>query len=118
MRSLIFIITLFTFATAYAETASREPSVKVLKYRGAIQCDQKSGTPPEIMRNELVKAGIEVISVACGEDGKMHPMLCGTPTGAINIFEIPQKNAAQAFKLGFAKLDSSSGARETPCPAQ
>ena len=118
MRIYILIITLFAFATAYAKTVSSEPSVKVLKYRGAIQCDQKSGTPPEIMRNELVKADIGVISVACGEDGRMHPMLCGTPTGAINIFEIPQKNAAQAFKLGFAKLESSSGARETPCPAQ
>ena len=117
MRIFIFIITLFTLSTAYTETTSLDPSVKVFKYRGAVQCDQKSGTPPEIMRNELVKAGVEVISVACGEDGRMHPMLCGTPTGAINIFEIPRQKAAQASRLGFAKLDSSSGAREISCPA-
>ena len=118
MRILIFTITLFALATASAETTSHEPSVEVFKYRGAVQCDQKSGTPPEIMRNELVKAGVEVISVACGEDGRMHPMLCGTPTGAINILEIPRQKAAQASRLGFAKLDSLSGAREIPCPAQ
>ena len=118
MKSLICIITLFTVAAAYAENTSHEPSVKVLKYRGTVQCDQKSGTPPEIMGKELVGAGVEVISFACGEDGRMHPMLCGAPTGAINIFEIPQKKAAQASKLGFAKLGSLTDAREIPCPAQ
>jgi hypothetical protein len=116
MRNLIFLIALFAFTIVRVAAATPEPNVKVFKSRGSAQCEPKSGTSPEIMRGDLEKAGVTVISIACGNDGKMYPAMCGATDGAINIFVIPQRKAAQAATLQFAKLSSLPDASENPCP--
>ena len=115
MRHLFFIIALLALAANHAYGATTEPSAKVFKSRGATQCEPTSGTPPEMMGKELEKAGITVISIACGQDGRMYAALCGSPDGKINIFEIPERKIPQASTLGFAKLSSLHDAKERPC---
>lgn len=91
-----------------------EPSVKVFKSRGSLQCTG-GGTAPELMKDELIAAGIDVGSFSCGIDGLLHPALCGATDGAINIFDIPQSMLAQAQSLGFASLATLPNAQETHC---
>jgi hypothetical protein len=74
------------------------------------------------MVNELVSAGITVISLACGNDGLIGLPTCGANTGDINIFEIPQADLSKAQALSFNLLselqDPTKGlnAQEVPCP--
>jgi hypothetical protein len=92
-----------------------EPSVKVFKSRGSVQCTGDGGIAPEVMRNELITAGIDVGSFSCGIDGLAYATLCGAPDGAINIFNIPQNKINQATFLGFASLSTLPNAQETQC---
>jgi hypothetical protein len=92
-----------------------EPSAQVYKSRGSFQCTG-GGTSPEVMKDELISAGIEVRSYACGVDGLAYIALCGAPDGAINIFEIPRNTVEQAQTLGFSNLSTLPNSQETPCP--
>ena len=114
-RSLFIILTLaFFYVAGCGSNGASEPSVKVFKSRGSMQC-AGCGTSPEVMENGLTTAGIEVRSFSCGIDGLAHPTVCGAPDGAINIFDIPQSNLAQAQSLGFASLSTLPNAQETQC---
>ncbi len=112
IQLLLCSLLVFSLHNVFAAT---EPTVKVFKSAGALQCEPQSGSLPDVMRKELEKAGISVKAVACGHDGKMYTAMCGSPNGAINIFEIPIRKVSQAVMLGFAKLDSIAGLKETPC---
>jgi hypothetical protein len=94
---------------------SAPDSVRVYKSRGVIQC-ASSGTPPQEMRRELIDAGIQVLSHACGTSGRMHAAVCGAPSDQINIFSIPAGQLEQAAALSFQPLSTLPQARETACP--
>jgi hypothetical protein len=115
MKTLIFLIATFSLSTACAKEAVTEPTLKVFKSKGSIQCEPQTGIPPETMRSELEKAGITVKSFGCGVDGLMYPAVCGGANGAINIFEIPQSKALKAASLGFRNMSELQEATETPC---
>jgi len=91
-----------------------ETSVKVFKASGSVQCTG-GGSPPTVMRLELINAGIIVLSSACGSDGLVHVMTCGTPDGTINIFEIPGGQANSALALSYSLLSTLPTATEVPC---
>lgn len=110
----VLIIAAFALFAGCGSSGAPEPGVKVFKSRGSAQC-AGGGAAPEVMRNELVNAAIEVWSFSCGFDGMNYPAVCGAPDGAINIFEIPQSKVSQAESLGFAELSTLPNARETPC---
>jgi hypothetical protein len=115
LRSLFIVFALACFYVAgCGSDGTIEPSVKVFKSRGSIQCTG-GGTAPEVMKNELITAGIDVRSFSCGIDGLAYPAVCGAPDGAINIFDIPQSMIAQAQSLGFASLTTLPNAQETQC---
>ena len=114
MRKSLCIIFVLAFIAGCGGDGSVEASVKVFKSRGSLQCTG-GGTAPEVMKNELIMAGIDVTSVSCGFDGLAHPALCGAPDGAINIFEIPESKVAQSQSLGFASLSTLPNAQETQC---
>ena len=116
---IVFALTYFCVAGCGGDGAIElnvkiEPSVKVFKSRGSVQCTG-GGTAPEVMENELITAGIEVRSFSCGIDGLVYAAVCGAPDGAINIFDIPQSRTAQAQSLGFASLSTLLDAQETQC---
>lgn len=90
-------------------------TTKVYKYRGSLQCTG-GGTAPAVMSMELTNAGIDVQSFSCGNDGLGHIAICGASDGAINIFEIPESQSAQAQLLSFPLLSTLPTAVEVPCP--
>ena len=90
-------------------------STMVFKSRGSLQCTG-GGAPPAAMSLELTNAGIAVLTFTCGLDGLAHPAVCGTPDGAINIFEIPESQASNALALSFFLLSTLPMASEVPCP--
>src|SRR5437899_12953435 len=73
-------------------------STMVFKSRGSVQCTG-GGTPPAAMSLELTNAGIAVLPFTCGPDGLAHPAVCGSPYGALNIFEIPESHARNGMTL-------------------
>ena len=73
--------------------------VKVFKYDGSKQCGMGESTPVDKMQKELKE--IKVYMSGNQPDGLMHIQACGTPTGKANVYEIDQKDLAEAKKLGF-----------------
>ena len=116
MRKSIFIVFALVcfYVAGCGNDGAIEPSVKVFKSQGSMQCTG-GAIDPEVMKNELITAGIDVRSFSCGIDGLVHPALCGAPDGAINIFDIPQSMITQAQSLGFASLATLPNAQETQC---
>jgi hypothetical protein len=55
--------------------------------------------------DELSAAHIHVLDSKKGTDGKAHPMMCGAPTGAQNLYKIPASDLPAATALGFKKAD-------------
>ena len=87
-------------------------SVYVYKADGSLQCEQGKAITPVDMAKEL--EGITVRSQSNKNDGRMHIMMCGGPTGKINIYEIAEKDLEAALKKGFRnlselELDGSGG---------
>lgn len=105
-----------TAPTPSATTAAPASTpLQVFKSRGSVQCGDR-GTAPELMRAELERAGVRVLSARCGSDGRMYPAVCGGATGEINLFEIDTGDAERARALGFAPLSELRGeAQVVPC---
>lgn len=99
-----------------ADERKIEPSMKIYKDLGSVQCEGGSITYPEEMKKILVSAGIEVRSLSCGLDGLFHPSMCGASDGRINIFEIPKNKLQTAVSLGFKDFSGLENAREIQCP--
>lgn len=96
------------------QSDSPNSTVKVFRSRGSLQC-AGGGSTPAVMQGTLSKAGIAVKSSACGNDGLLHPAICGASDGRINIFVISRGKLAQAQTLGFAHFSSLPDAQATPC---
>lgn len=75
-------------------------SVFVSKPDGSLQCGAR-GVSAEEMEKQL--KGIKVISRDKRSDGKMHIQVCGSPTGQLNIYEIPESSLKDAEARGFTK---------------
>jgi hypothetical protein len=80
--------------------------VFVYKADGSLQCNMAKGIAPEEMEKEL--GGIQVFSRATRADGKMHIQVCGSPTGQVNVFEIPSSSLKDAEKRGFKKFEPTT----------
>jgi hypothetical protein len=77
----------------------KEDRIKVYKNDGSLQCGMGKKIAVDVMQNELGK--IPVFSSVNRNDGMMHMQQCGTPTGFVNVFEIPKKDLEAAKKAGF-----------------
>ena len=91
------------------------PGVSVYKYVGSRQCEG-GGTPVEKMMRQLSEAGVAVMNVHCGTDGRMYPAMCGASDGRIGILEVPEDKVSAAAALGFAPLSNLPEASKTVCP--
>jgi len=116
MRIYYFITYLIVvFITGCTDEHKIEPSIKIYKDLGSLQCGGGSIFPPDVMKKQLVSSGVQVRSYSCGLDGLIHPYMCGIPDGRINIFEIEQNNLSQSQSLGFKDLSTLPNATETQC---
>lgn len=91
------------------------PGISVYKYVGSKQCNG-GGVRLETMMRQLSTAGVPVMNVSCGTDGRMYPAMCGAPDGRIGILEIPESKVNAAAALGFAPLSNLPDASKTVCP--
>lgn len=82
-------------------------SVYVYKYDGSVQCGGLEPLSLEFMGRELTDAGVRVISQRKGNDGLMHPFVCGAATGAINLYEIDSADLQKARDRSFSVLKAS-----------
>ena len=91
---------------AVTDTSSKAKDTTLLVYKadGSLQCGQGKAALPTEMERQL--SGIKVFSRESRSDGLMHIQMCGSPTGQINVFEIPLSSLPEALKRGFKKLES------------
>ena len=73
--------------------------VRVFKYDGSLQCNQGKSVSVQDMQKEL--KGLQVFKAENKSDGLMRTMVCGTPTGRANVYEIQKTDLAEAKKRGF-----------------
>lgn len=77
----------------------------VYKYSGAVQCDKQSGMPLAQMKQQLSKAGIEVLCMQSERDGLHRIQMCGANSGQVNIYKIFTKDLAKAESDGFSNVN-------------
>lgn len=116
MHKLLIVTTvLMLSACAGLGQMASASRVSVYKYVGSRQCEG-GGVPVEKMMRQLSEAGIPVMNVSCGTDGRIYPAMCGAPDGRIGILEVPEGKLSAASALGFAPLTSLPEASKTVCP--
>lgn len=117
MDKLVIAMTAALLMSACADMGrvAPAPGVAVYKYIGSKQCEG-GGTPVEKMMRQLSEAGIPVINVNCGTDGRMYPAMCGASDGRIGILEVPESKVSAAAALGYAPLVNLPEANKTVCP--
>jgi hypothetical protein len=86
---------------ALADTVDTK-HVFVARPDGSLQCQLAQGESLDVSEKDL--GGIRVFSRNKKSDGKMHIQSCGSATGMINIFEIPESSLPEAESRGFRKL--------------
>jgi hypothetical protein len=79
-----------------------QKKIFIYKPDGSKQCDKKTGISVDTMAEELGE--IKVLSKENTTDGMMHFMLCESPTGKINVYEIFESDLEKAKTLGFKEL--------------
>ena len=117
MHKRILVMSAAMTLSACADLGRVAPGagVPVYKYVGSRQCEG-GGAPVEKMMRQISEAGIPVMNVHCGTDGRMYPAMCGAPDGRIGILEIPENKVSAAAALGFAPLSNLPEASKTVCP--
>jgi hypothetical protein len=107
------LLPLLALATGCAQGAG--PVAVLAHPLGTRQCEA-GGTTPQALAQALRAAGLTVLAVGCGDDGRMRPAVCGAPDGRLAVVELPAEQAARAQSLGWVPLSSLRGAQRLPCP--
>jgi hypothetical protein len=115
MKNHVLLLVSLLLLAACGDEYVAEPTEKVYKPLGSLQCGMGDITPPGGMRKDLESSRIPVRSFGCGMDGLFHPSACGEPDGAINVFTIPRDKLSKALSLGFKPLKELANATEKPC---
>jgi hypothetical protein len=103
------ILKSFIGPAGFAEWPYDIATSNVYKYDGTLQCGLGQEIPLAEMAQELLDAGVPVISSHKSSDGLLHIALCGALTGEINVYEIATADLLKALQLGFALLASIPG---------
>lgn len=82
---------------------------------GSRQCED-GGRTPQAMAQALRDAGIGVLALACGHDGRMRAAVCGGPDGRLALVEIAGDQRERAQALGWVPLTGLPDAQRQPCP--
>lgn len=85
-----------------ATPGSGDGRVLVARPDGSLQCGMHKGLSAEEMEKEL--KGIKVYSRSKKPDGKMHIQVCGSATGTMNVYEIPESSLTDAENRGFKRF--------------
>ena len=85
------------------ELKTTDGRVFVGRADGSLQCAMAKGKSPEEMEGDL--EAIKVYSRTKRQDGKSHIQVCGSPTGMLNLYEIPSSSLKEADLRGFKKFE-------------
>jgi hypothetical protein len=117
-RSMGDMIRLVPFAllspALFAACTTVAQPVALFKPLGTRQCEV-GGATPEALAKGLQDAGVQVMALACGHDGRMRPAVCGAPDGRLVIVDVPAAQQAKAEGLGWRPLAQLTDARRQPC---
>ena len=71
---------------------------------GSKQCEPKPDEKALLAgaKKELRRAGVRVIEIRRGQDGRMRAQMCGSPTGFVIRIRIAASDLEKAGALGFA----------------
>ena len=83
-------------------------AVWIARLDGSIQCESVIGIQLEEAREELKKAGVEVLEASEGADPSPRIQMCGMPTGKTVQFRISVKDLEKAKALGFIEREKFS----------
>ena len=93
---------LFVLALGMSSGPSKDATVWVTQPDGAKSCEGEDPAKTlEKVANQLKTAGVQVLEMKKGNDGKMYMQMCGAPTGSLNAFKISKQDLAKAQGLGF-----------------
>ena len=76
--------------------------ILVAKPDGSTQCGRPNGIALDVMEKDL--GSIKVYSRQNRSDSKMHALMCGSPTGKMNVYEIQVESLKKAEEQGFKFL--------------
>lgn len=113
--NVLLAISLMLSACAGTGRLAQAPGTSVYKYVGSKQCSG-GGVPLATMMRQLSDAGVAVMNVSCGTDGRMYPAMCDAPDGRIGILEVPEGKLTAAAASGFAPLSNLPEASRIVCP--
>jgi hypothetical protein len=99
---------------ATVRPAPTVPTATVVKYLGSTQC-QGGGLTLAQVQDQLTAAGVPVVRMACGHDGRVHPAVCGAGDGRLAIAVIPAAQLTRATDMGFLPVAKLPDHGETPC---
>lgn len=102
---LLFSGLLTACASGHCRGQKINPDKKIFVYKpdGSLQCEAKSGVSLEKMAEEFGE--IKIFSKENKSDGKMHIMLCGSPSGKVNVYEIYEHDFEKIKNAGFRQLE-------------
>lgn len=89
-------------------------TVKVFQSDAAIQCESE-GISTEDMQKVLAAGNIKVHCAQKGNNGMMQTTMCGSPTGSINVYTIPESQLEQAQMLGFVPVSTLPDYQDVAC---
>jgi hypothetical protein len=116
------VLQMIALTAALAASACAAPThadgarVSMWKSLGSRQC-QGGGTTAQALADSLRNAGVDVVSVGCGRDGNIRPMLCGLPDDRIAVIELPDAQRALARAQGFAPISELAHWQPIDCPS-
>ena len=111
-RAFLVLLSTFSLAAAgsMADTAPAAAESMVLERPdGSLQCE-RGASSKELLRDakkELSQAGVRVLTVALGHDGKVHAQMCGAPTGRVIRIRIRPSDREKVAAMGFSVPDDS-----------
>jgi hypothetical protein len=101
MKRLFGILFLLAMGMS-SSSPSKDTAVWITQPDGAKSCEGEDPAKTlEKVSAQLKGAGIEVLEMKKGNDGKMYLQMCGAPTGSLNAFKIVKADLKKALELGF-----------------
>lgn len=93
---------LFLSALGMSSSPAKDATVWITQSDGAKSCEGEDPAKTlEKVSAQLKAAGVQVLEMKKGNDGKMYMQMCGAPTGSLNAFKISKQDLAKAQGLGF-----------------
>lgn len=89
----------------------------LFKHTASRQCETQPSGAARLQTEvaALKRAGIEVLSAQCGDDGNLYPAVCGGGTGDVWIVSVEAEALSGMQSRGYRPLDPALPITTQPC---